>query len=59
MIGLHDLTFFSVQGTAFGRDAVAAARSKTEQALRSYFASNRPVSHGLDQQTIAMRQDGK
>ena len=49
MIGLHDLTFFSVQGTAFGRDAVAAARSKTEQALRSYFASNRPISHGLDQ----------
>jgi FMN-dependent NADH-azoreductase len=59
MIGLHDLTFFSVQGTAFGRDAVAAARSKTEQALRSYFASNRPVSHGLDQQTIAKKQDGK
>jgi FMN-dependent NADH-azoreductase len=49
MLGLRDLTFFSVEGTAFGRDAVAAARSKTEQALRSYFASNRPVPHGLDQ----------
>jgi FMN-dependent NADH-azoreductase len=48
MIGLNDLTFFSVQGTAFGRDAVTAARSKTEQALRSYFASKHPVSHGLD-----------
>jgi len=59
MIGLYDLTFFSVQGTAFGRDAVAAARSKTEQALRSYFASNSPVPHGLDQQLVATTQDGK
>jgi FMN-dependent NADH-azoreductase len=50
MIGLHDLTFFSVQGTAFGPDAVAAARSKTEQALRSYFASKHPISRGLDRQ---------
>jgi FMN-dependent NADH-azoreductase len=49
MIGLHDLTFFSVQGTAFGRDAVAAARGKTEHALRTHFASKHPISHCLDQ----------
>jgi FMN-dependent NADH-azoreductase len=59
MLGLRDLTFFSIQGTAFGRDAVAAARSKTEQALRSYFAANSPVPHGLDQQLVATTQDGK
>lgn len=39
MIGLHDLTFFSVQGTAFGPEAVAVAREKAEQAARAYFAS--------------------
>jgi FMN-dependent NADH-azoreductase len=49
LIGLHDLTFFSVQGTAFGPDAVAVARGKTEQALRTYFASKHPVSDALDQ----------
>ena len=39
MIGLHDLTFFSVEGTAFGPDAVAQARAKTDQALQAHFAS--------------------
>ena len=45
-IGLHDLTFFSVQGTASGPDAVAEARRKTDQALEEYFLSfcPRPVS---------------
>jgi FMN-dependent NADH-azoreductase len=38
MIGLHDLTFFSVEGTAFGPDALAEARAKTDQALRTYFS---------------------
>ena len=38
IIGLHDLTFFSVQGTAFGPDAVAEARAKQDQALQGYFA---------------------
>lgn len=37
--GLHDLTFFSVQGTAFGPDAVADTRARTDQALQEYFAS--------------------
>jgi FMN-dependent NADH-azoreductase len=38
-IGLHDLTFFSVEGTASEPEAVAAARAKTDQALQAYFAS--------------------
>jgi FMN-dependent NADH-azoreductase len=38
-IGLHDLTFFSVEGTGAGPDAVAKARSKADQALQEHFAS--------------------
>jgi FMN-dependent NADH-azoreductase len=36
-IGLHDLTFFSVEGTALGPEAVLAARIKTDQAIKEYF----------------------
>jgi FMN-dependent NADH-azoreductase len=39
MIGLHNLTFFSVEGTAFGADAVAATRASTDEALKEYFVS--------------------
>jgi len=42
IIGLHDLTFFSVQGTGFGPDAVAAARARSDQALQEYFSSFQP-----------------
>jgi FMN-dependent NADH-azoreductase len=42
MIGLHNLTFFSVEGTAFGADAVAATRARTDEALQEYFSSFRP-----------------
>ncbi len=38
-IGLHDLTFFSVERTAFGPDALAESRTKTDRALQEYFAS--------------------
>jgi FMN-dependent NADH-azoreductase len=38
-IGLHDLTFFSVQGSAGGPKAVAEARTRTDQALQEYFSS--------------------
>ena len=38
-IGLHDLTFFTVEGTASGPDAVTEARVKTDQALNEYFLS--------------------
>jgi len=43
-IGLHDLTFFSVEGTAFGHEAVVEARAKTDHALQAYFSSCRQES---------------
>ena len=46
VIGLHDLTFFSVQGTGSGLDAVAETRVKTDQVLQEYFSSFQPHSHG-------------
>ena len=49
IIGLHDLTFFSVQGTGSGLDAVAETRVKTDQALHEYFSSFHPHSLGADQ----------
>jgi FMN-dependent NADH-azoreductase len=36
-IGLHDLTFFSIEGTALDPASVAAARARTDQALQEYF----------------------
>lgn len=39
-IGLHDLTFFSVEGSASGPEAVAEARKRTDQALQEYFSSD-------------------
>jgi FMN-dependent NADH-azoreductase len=36
-IGLHDVTFFSVEGTGIGPDAVADARADADQALREHF----------------------
>ena len=38
-IGLHDVTFFSVEGTALGPEAVASARIKTDEALKEYFCA--------------------
>lgn len=37
IIGLHDLTFFSVEGTAFGAEALAESRNKADQAIRQHF----------------------
>ena len=41
VIGLHDLTFFAIEGSSFGPDAVAAAGARTDQALKEHFASFR------------------
>jgi FMN-dependent NADH-azoreductase len=41
MIGLHDLRFFSVQGTAMGPQAIDEARALAEDQLRAHFASAR------------------
>lgn len=38
-IGLHDLTFFSVEGTGASPDVVVQTRARTDQALREYFSS--------------------
>jgi FMN-dependent NADH-azoreductase len=46
-IGLHDLTFFSVQGTSSPPDIVADARARTNQEIQNYFQStgwNPPVT---------------
>jgi len=43
MIGLHDLTFFSVQGTGGATaEAMAETRARTEQELQTYFTTFRP-----------------
>jgi FMN-dependent NADH-azoreductase len=36
--GLHDLTFFSVQGAAFGPEALGEARREAEAAVSAHFA---------------------
>jgi FMN-dependent NADH-azoreductase len=48
-IGLHEVTFFSVEGTAFGPDAVAEARAKTDQTLRAFFSSFNPQLDNIHQ----------
>jgi FMN-dependent NADH-azoreductase len=37
--GLHDLSFFSIEGAAFGPEAVAEARVRADQALEAHFSS--------------------
>jgi FMN-dependent NADH-azoreductase len=41
-IGLHDLTFFSVEGSALGPEAVAEGRARADEALQACFSSFRP-----------------
>lgn len=36
-IGLQDLNFFSIQGTGLGPDALAEARTRSDQALHEFF----------------------
>ncbi|WP_394780274.1 FMN-dependent NADH-azoreductase [Undibacterium sp.] len=36
-IGLHDLTFFTVQGTAFGPEPLASAKLQADDAIAEYF----------------------
>jgi FMN-dependent NADH-azoreductase len=38
-VGLHDLTFFSIEGSALGPDALAEARARTDRALQAYFST--------------------
>jgi FMN-dependent NADH-azoreductase len=39
-MGLHDLHFFSVQGTGLGPEALAEARAGAEQTLAAYFSAS-------------------
>lgn len=39
MIGLCDVTFFSIEGTALSPETVAVIRAKTERKLEAYFSS--------------------
>lgn len=40
-VGLHDVTFFSIQGTASGPVALADSRMRTDDALQAYFSAAR------------------
>lgn len=51
-IGLHDLVFFSVEGTGAGEEAVAEARAKTDRLLDEYFLSD----PALDRKLSSSRQ---
>ena len=37
-IGLHDVTFFSVEGTGIGPDALAEGRTRADHSMREYFS---------------------
>jgi FMN-dependent NADH-azoreductase len=54
-IGLRDLTFFFVQGTAFGPDTVAEARATADQLLLKHFSSRRAP---LDDRPVALAPRG-
>ena len=49
IIGLHNLTVFSIEGTALGQDVVVEARIKTDQAIEDHFRSFVVPAHSTDQ----------
>jgi FMN-dependent NADH-azoreductase len=51
-IGLHDVTFFSVEGSALGHDALAQARIKADQAMQGFFLRFARNSTALFQQAV-------
>jgi len=51
-IGLHDLTFFSVEGSALGPDALAEARTKADQAMQAFFVRLARNSRALFQRAV-------
>jgi FMN-dependent NADH-azoreductase len=48
IIGLHDLTFFSVEGTSSGAEAVSKSRTQAYQAVNEHFATNRVINEIRD-----------
>ena len=51
-IGLHDLTFFSVEGSALGPDALVEARTKTDQEMQRFFLRFMRNSTALFQRAV-------
>jgi FMN-dependent NADH-azoreductase len=51
-IGLHDLTFFSVEGSALGPDALAKARTKADQTMQAFFLRFARNSRALLNQAV-------
>jgi FMN-dependent NADH-azoreductase len=51
-IGLHDLTFFSIEGSALGPDALVAARTKADHAMQRFFLRFARNSTGVFQQAV-------
>lgn len=43
-IGLKEIHFFSIQGTAFGAERVAGARAETDARLRDWFENSRSAA---------------
>jgi FMN-dependent NADH-azoreductase len=50
IIGLHDLTVFSIEGSALGPDAVVEARIRADQAIEDHFRSFVVRSHSVGRQ---------
>lgn len=42
MIGLRDLTFFAIEGAAFGPEALALARARADEAVEEHFSRRPP-----------------
>jgi FMN-dependent NADH-azoreductase len=53
IIGLHDLSFFSVQGTSLGPDVAAEATVEADRALHEYFSTFEPQPRRVDRQIFA------
>lgn len=51
MIGLHDLHFFTVEGTVAAPEVLAETRARTDLALRNFFGRFR-ITHANDPQPV-------
>ena len=59
MIGLTDITFFSVEGTGRSPDSVAEVRARTERALEAHFSSRAfPDQSGKERHLGELLDDG-
>jgi FMN-dependent NADH-azoreductase len=58
IVGLHNLTFFSLQGTVLSEEAVAEARNKTHEAIEEYFSTYRVRQSGEESGGEAREQPG-